>query len=179
MPSLALRWLCEPTGDPSRRVVATGVFDLLHIGHARFLEQARATGTSLVVGVESDARVAARKGARPVVPARERGELLAGLRAVDGVFLVDGSPELCTASAYAELMRPVEPWALALTAGDPAEKGKREAAWLLGAGVVVVPLIEGWSTTALLLRSGSARRRRAPGAHARPAAGAAGGTARG
>ena len=156
-PALALRWVRQPTGDASRRIVATGVFDLLHVGHARFLAEARAAGTSLLVGVEADARVAARKGSsRPIVPASERGELLSALRAVDGVFLVEGAPSLWGAQAYAELMAPLRPSALALTAGDPAESGKRDAARQLGAAVVIVPRIEGWSTTGLVERAGPA-----------------------
>lgn len=152
-PRLTLRWLHEPTRPHPRPVVATGVFDLLHVGHTRFLSFARDAGAALVVGVEADRRVAARKGgARPLVPATERGELLAALRCVDGVFLVDGPPELWTAAAYAELMEPLAPALLALTAGDPAEPGKRDAARRLGAGVVVAPLLAGWSTSGLIER---------------------------
>jgi cytidyltransferase-like protein len=152
-PSLTARWLHPPTAPHARAVVATGVFDLLHVGHTRFLAHARAAGDALLVGVESDERVAARKGgARPIVPAHERAELLAALAAVDGVFLVEGPPGLWTAAAYAAALRPLGPARLALTEGDPAEPGKREAARQLGIDVVVAPLLAGWSTTALLAR---------------------------
>ena len=148
---LSLRWMHAPPADPGRRVVATGVFDLLHVGHVRFLKQARAAGTSLIVGVESDERVRARKGAgRPIVPADERCEILAELRPVDGVFLIEGPADLWTPEAYARILEELRPAALALTEGDPAEAGKRSAARSVGAEIVVVPLVEHRSTTALL-----------------------------
>jgi len=157
--ALTLDWQRPAAADGSRRVVATGVFDVLHVGHIRFLERARNVGTSLIVGVESDARVVARKGGvRPIVPARERCEILAALRAVDGVFLVEGPAGLWAPDAYAAMMRPVRPAVLALTAGDPAGPGKRDAARQLGAEVVVVPRVEGWSTSALLERAGGRTR---------------------
>jgi len=74
-----------------RRVVFTnGCFDLLHRGHTRYLEQARALGDLLVVAVNSDASVRQLKGAgRPVIPAAERAEVLASLAAVDLVLIFD------------------------------------------------------------------------------------------
>ena len=74
-----------------RRVVFTnGCFDLLHRGHTRYLEQARALGDLLVVAVNSDASVRQLKGAgRPVVPDRERAEVLAALASVDLVLIFD------------------------------------------------------------------------------------------
>ncbi len=68
-------------------VFTSGCFDLLHLGHLRGLEQARSLGDRLVVGVNGDASVRRLKGpSRPVVPARERAELLAGLSCVDWVL---------------------------------------------------------------------------------------------
>lgn len=74
-----------------RRVVFTnGCFDLLHRGHTRYLEQARALGDLLVVAVNSDASVRQLKGAgRPLIPAAERAEVLASLAAVDLVLIFD------------------------------------------------------------------------------------------
>ncbi len=75
-----------------RRIAfANGHFDLLHVGHLRYLRAARAEGDVLVVGLNGDASVAAFKGpGRPVVPAAERAELLAALDAVDFVVIFDG-----------------------------------------------------------------------------------------
>ncbi len=68
------------------RVLANGCFDLLHVGHVRYLQAARALGDLLIVGLNGDASVRALKGAgRPRVAERERAELLLALRAVDYV----------------------------------------------------------------------------------------------
>jgi cytidyltransferase-like protein len=144
-------WCTAAPAPAPGTVVASGIFDLLHVGHLRFLAGARAAGERLVVGVEDDDRVRARKGpGRPVVGVEERCELLAAVRPVDAVFVVRGAPEVWTAEAYADLLAPLRPAALALTEGDPAEPGKREAARRLGARVVVLPHVPERSTTRLL-----------------------------
>jgi D-glycero-beta-D-manno-heptose 1-phosphate adenylyltransferase len=72
----------------ARIVLANGCFDILHVGHVRYLEGARALGDLLVVAVNSDEQVRALKGAgRPLVPERERAETIAALRAVDFVTI--------------------------------------------------------------------------------------------
>src|ERR671914_254623 len=72
----------------ARIVFANGCFDLLHVGHVRYLEGARALGDLLVVGVNADEQVRALKGeGRPLVPERERAELVSALRAVDFVTI--------------------------------------------------------------------------------------------
>ena len=71
-------------------VFANGAFDLLHVGHVRYLEAARREGDWLAVGINSDASVARAKGpSRPVLPERERAEIVAALEAVDAVVLFD------------------------------------------------------------------------------------------
>jgi rfaE bifunctional protein nucleotidyltransferase chain/domain len=84
----------EPLADvlaarrPGRVVLANGCFDLLHVGHVRYLEAARALGEVLVVGLNGDRSVRALKGPeRPRLPERERAEILLALRAVDYVTL--------------------------------------------------------------------------------------------
>lgn len=73
-----------------RIVLANGCFDLLHVGHVRYLRAARALGDVLFVGVNSDAAVTRLKGpGRPLMAATERAELLASLRAVDHVVVFD------------------------------------------------------------------------------------------
>ena len=70
----------------ARVVFANGCFDLLHVGHVRYLEAAKGLGDLLVVGVNSDEQVRLLKGeGRPLIPARERAEVIASLRAVDYV----------------------------------------------------------------------------------------------
>ena len=71
-------------------VTTNGCFDLLHVGHTRYLRYARTLGDVLVVGVNSDQSVRRNKGAgRPIIPERERAELIASLEAVDYVFIFD------------------------------------------------------------------------------------------
>src|SRR5438034_229633 len=71
-------------------VLTNGAFDLLHVGHVRYLQAARALGDLLIVGLNSDASVRAYKGpGRPLVPQDERAELLAALRCVDYVVIFD------------------------------------------------------------------------------------------
>jgi len=82
---------------------ANGVFDLLHVGHLRYLEGARREGDVLVVAVNDDAAVRALKGPdRPVLPAADRAELVAALRCVDAVVIF---PEP-TVTPLLELLRP-------------------------------------------------------------------------
>ncbi len=71
----------------TKTVITFGTFDVLHVGHLRILERARALGDSLVVGVSSDALNRAKKGRDPVFPEDERMRLVAALEVVDDVFL--------------------------------------------------------------------------------------------
>src|SRR5919106_3202814 len=86
----------------ARLVFTNGVFDLLHVGHVRYLAQARALGDALVVAINSDRTVRELKGPnRPIFDQKERAEILAALRAVDYVVVFDNvSPR----SLIAELL---------------------------------------------------------------------------
>jgi hypothetical protein len=84
------------------------------------------------------------------VPLAERCELLAALAPVDAVFAISGSPELDPVPAYARLLWRLQPAALAFTAGDSAERGRRLVAARLRADVFVAPLVDGRSTTLLV-----------------------------
>ena len=124
-----------------------GVFDLLHRGHVEYLEESRALGDRLVVGVNSDASVRRIKGPkRPLVPGDERAEILEALACVDLAILFDeDTPEL--------LIREVAPDVLA-KGGDwtPDRIVGREFVESRGGRVVSVPLREGLSTTSLIER---------------------------
>jgi len=86
-----------------RIVLANGCFDLLHVGHIRYLEAARALGDVLFVGINADAAVARLKGpGRPLMPVGERSEVLQALRAVDHVVVFDED----TADALVAAIRP-------------------------------------------------------------------------
>src|ERR1700752_2985618 len=74
----------------ARIIFANGCFDVLHVGHIRYLAGARELGDLLIVGVNSDEQVAIQKGAgRPVLPASERAEIVAALESVDYVTIFD------------------------------------------------------------------------------------------
>ena len=136
-------------------MLVTGVFDLMHVGHVRFLTAAREAGSSLVVGVEDDARVRAWKGPdRPVVPDQERAEVLAALKAVDGVFLVHGDPAVNSPYAYVDLLAPLRPSVLAYTQGDRFTEQRRAGAEKMGAEPYEIPFVPGRSTSLILQHLG-------------------------
>lgn len=84
------RFAAERRAAGTSIVLANGCFDLLHVGHVRYLAEAKALGDVLVVGINSDRQVAKLKGpGRPAVPAEERAELIASLRFVDAVTIFD------------------------------------------------------------------------------------------
>jgi D-beta-D-heptose 7-phosphate kinase/D-beta-D-heptose 1-phosphate adenosyltransferase len=129
-----------------RRVVFTnGCFDLLHPGHIGSLEQARALGDVLIVGLNSDASVRQLKGAgRPVLPERERAEILASLECVDAVVIFD---ELTPREVIARLLPDV-----LVKGGDWASDQivGREEVEAAGGRVVSIPVVAGYSTTEIL-----------------------------
>ena len=154
VPMLSLRWY---GGPPPRQSVAptvvTGVFDVLHPGHVRFLTWAAARGRPLYVGIEDDERVRHWKGpGRPVHTRAERAEVLSALKAVSMVFSIFGDPSMCHADDYVRLLRQMGPGALAFTAGDPHAERKRTGAATLGIDCLEFPFQAGHSTSGLLDR---------------------------
>jgi rfaE bifunctional protein nucleotidyltransferase chain/domain/rfaE bifunctional protein kinase chain/domain len=126
-------------------VAAGGCFDLLHAGHVRLLEAARALGDCLVVCLNSDASVRRLKGpGRPVVAQHDRAAVLLGLGCVDAVAIFDDD----TPAAVLETLRPH----LFVKGGDYGAGDLPEAQVLAGWGgqAVVVPYLQGRSTTSLL-----------------------------
>ncbi len=140
-----------------RRVVFTnGCFDLLHPGHIGSLEHARALGDALIVGLNSDAGVRQLKGpGRPVLPERERAEILAALECVDAVVIFD---ELTPRELIARVLPDV-----LVKGGDwPGDQiVGREEVEAAGGRVVSIPVVPGYSTTAILrkIREGVPRPR--------------------
>jgi rfaE bifunctional protein nucleotidyltransferase chain/domain len=136
--------LAELRASGQRIVLTNGVFDLLHVGHLRYLRQARAEGDVLVVGVNADAAV--RKPGRPLVPDDERAELVAALAPVDFVVVF---AEL-TAD---ELLRQVRPHVYVKGADYRFETlPEAVTAAAVGARVVFVPLVAGHSSSGLAAR---------------------------
>ncbi len=134
-----------------RLVFTNGCFDILHPGHVLYLEQARALGDALVVGLNSDESVRRLKGSpRPVMEEGARAMLLAGLESVDAVtvFHEDTPRDLISALLPDVLVK----------GGDYGgeEIVGREEVEAVGGEVRVVPFIQGHSTTALIRRIRSA-----------------------
>lgn len=129
-----------------RRIVFTnGVFDLLHPGHVRYLQDARALGDALIVGVNSDRSVRANKGPdRPITPEAERAEILAALACVDGVAIFDeDTPRAIISAIQPDVLVKGADWAEDAIVG-------RDVVEARGGTVVRVPLAEGYSTTAII-----------------------------
>jgi D-beta-D-heptose 7-phosphate kinase/D-beta-D-heptose 1-phosphate adenosyltransferase len=128
-----------------RAVFTNGCFDLLHAGHIRLLEQARAQGEILVIGLNSDRSVTRLKGpGRPIVPEAERAETLLGLEAVDRVVVYDEPTPLETICALRpDVLVKGADWKLT----DIVGRTEVEAA---GGRVVRVELVPGRSTTRIV-----------------------------
>jgi rfaE bifunctional protein nucleotidyltransferase chain/domain len=136
-----------------RRLVFTnGIFDLLHPGHVRYLEEARALGDLLIVGLNADESVLRSRGpGRPITPQDERAEVLAALAAVDAVVVF---PE----DTPADIIRRIEPDILVKGADWPADQiVGRDIVEARGGRVVVVPVEPGYSTAGIVERIRSAR----------------------
>lgn len=126
-----------------RRIVFTnGVFDLLHVGHIRYLQEARSYGDVLILGLNSDASARRIKGPRrPIVPESERAEMLAALECVDYVVIFeDDTPH--------DLIRKVAP-EVHVKGGDyhPDDLPEAPLVRSLGGRVVVTSFVDGKSTT--------------------------------
>jgi len=128
-----------------RLVFTNGVFDLLHVGHVRYLAQARALGDALVVAINSDRTVRELKGpARPIFNQAERAEILAALRVVDYVVVFD---DVSPRSLIAELLPDV------LVKGGDYNLDQihgREEVEAAGGKVISLPFVEGASTSTLI-----------------------------
>jgi D-beta-D-heptose 7-phosphate kinase/D-beta-D-heptose 1-phosphate adenosyltransferase len=131
-----------------RKLVFTnGVFDILHVGHVRYLKEARALGDALVVAINSDRTVRGLKGAgRPLMNQDERAEILAALRAVSYVTIFD---DVSPRSLIAELLPDV-----LVKGGDYAldEIHGREEVEAAGGRVVSLPFVEGVSSSTIIGR---------------------------
>lgn len=144
-PAAAILWRRSVTGP---LVFTNGVFDLLHPGHVELLEAARREGAALVVGVNSDASVSrlGKGEARPVAADQARARVLAGLTAVDCVVIFDEDTPLA-------LIQALEPDVL-VKGADYSRENIVGADWVEARGgrVVRVPLLAGYSTSALVER---------------------------
>jgi D-beta-D-heptose 7-phosphate kinase/D-beta-D-heptose 1-phosphate adenosyltransferase len=143
----AVRAVRRAQAAGGRVVFTNGCFDLLHRGHTRYLEQARALGDFLVVAVNSDSSVRRLKGAgRPVVPARERAEVLAALAAVDLVLIfADLDPDRVIRAVRPDVLVKGGDWPVARIVGSDFVRS-------VGGKVRSLPYVKGVSTSELIRR---------------------------
>jgi rfaE bifunctional protein nucleotidyltransferase chain/domain len=131
----------------ARLVFTNGVFDLLHVGHVRYLAEARTLGDALLVAINSDRKVRELKGPdRPIFSQAERAEILAALRQVDYVTIFDDvSPRSLIATLLPDVLVKGGDYQLDQIHG-------REEVEAAGGRVVSLPFVDGASTTALIER---------------------------
>lgn len=134
--------------DGKKVVFTNGCFDLLHVGHLRYLQDAQKLGCCLVVGLNTDESIRRIKGpSRPFVPEMERAEMLAGFSCVDYVVLFN-EPTAC------ELIEALKP-NIYVKGGDYATKPQipeAEVAASYGGEYIVLPIVEGKSTTNIVTK---------------------------
>ncbi|PIP05528.1 MAG: D-glycero-beta-D-manno-heptose 1-phosphate adenylyltransferase [Syntrophobacterales bacterium CG_4_8_14_3_um_filter_49_14] len=131
--------------EGKKTIFTNGCFDILHVGHARYLQEAKKIGDILVVAINSDSSVRAIKGEkRPIIPEDERAEMVASLGSVDYVTIFHESTPL-------ELIEYLQPHVI-VKGGDWTEEKVvgRESVKKLGGTVVIVPEIRGASTSGII-----------------------------
>jgi rfaE bifunctional protein nucleotidyltransferase chain/domain len=140
-------WRTALRASGKRLAVTNGCFDLLHVGHVTYLEAARNQADSLLVGLNSDSAVRALKGPeRPVNAEADRAAVLAALQSVDGVC-VFAEP---TATRFLSIAQPD----VYVKGGDYTLEtlnwDERQVVEQAGGKIVIIPLVPGKSTTAMI-----------------------------
>jgi rfaE bifunctional protein nucleotidyltransferase chain/domain len=140
-------------GQGGRVVFTNGVFDLLHPGHVRYLNEARRLGTVLIVGVNSDRSVRGIKGpARPLNAEHERAEVVLALACVDAAVVFDDeTPQQLIEMVEPDVLVKGADWAADAIAG-------RDVVEARGGRVVRIDLAGGYSSTELIRRAQASRR---------------------
>jgi D-beta-D-heptose 7-phosphate kinase/D-beta-D-heptose 1-phosphate adenosyltransferase len=141
----AVAWVERLRLDGKTVVFTNGVFDLLHTGHIRYLQDARREGDALLVGVNSDRSVKEIKGSeRPLTPENERAEVVAALACVDAVVIFDeADPQRLIDALLPDVLVKGADWTADRIIG-------RETVEARGGRVVRIPLAEGYSTSAII-----------------------------
>jgi D-glycero-beta-D-manno-heptose 1-phosphate adenylyltransferase len=141
----AVAWVEHLRHEGKTVVFTNGVFDILHPGHVRYLQDARREGDALIVGVNSDRSVKAIKGpARPINPEHERAEVLAALGCVGGVVIFDeDDPQQIIERLQPDVLAKGADWAAGRIIG-------RDTVEARGGRVVRIPLAAGYSTSAII-----------------------------
>lgn len=131
--------------EGKKLVFTNGCFDILHAGHVRYLNEARALGDALVLGLNSDESVRVLKGeGRPIVPEDERAEVLAALACIDFIFVFDDlTPQRVIDAIVPDILVKGADWGISEIVG-------RETVEKAGGSVRNIPLVEGTSTTNII-----------------------------
>ncbi|OGG27367.1 hypothetical protein A2960_00175 [Candidatus Gottesmanbacteria bacterium RIFCSPLOWO2_01_FULL_39_12b] len=128
-------------------ILTGGCFDILHIGHIKFLKEAKKNGDILMVLLESDEKVKLVKGNnRPYFHQGERAEVLDALQMIDYVILL---PPKMIDQDYDQLIMTIKPNMIAVTASDPILNKKKRQAELVGGKIIVIPFIKTFSSSRL------------------------------
>lgn len=140
--------LAQARTQGKRIVFTNGCFDLMHVGHTRYLQAAKALGDLLVVGVNSDASVKSlnKSPDRPIVPESQRAEVLAALGCVDHVVLfAESDPSRLIRAVQPDVLVKGGDWSVETIVGRDIVEGR-------GGLVKTIPLVPGVSTTTLVHR---------------------------
>ena len=143
-----MAWVATERARGAAIVFTNGVFDLLHPGHVRYLQEARALGDVLIVAVNSDRSVRAlQKGPdRPVHPEMERAEVLAALACVDAAVVFDeDTPHDIVSAVQPDVLVKGADWAEGTIVGADIVQA-------CGGRVVRIPLAQGYSTTGIIAK---------------------------
>jgi D-glycero-beta-D-manno-heptose 1-phosphate adenylyltransferase len=140
-------WRNQFRADGKKLVVTNGCFDILHLGHVTYLENARNFGDALLIGVNGDTAVRGLKGAgRPVNSEMDRAAVLAALQSVDGVCIfTDTTATKFLAAAQPDLYVKGGDYSL-----ESLNRDERRAVESAGGKIILVPFVPGKSTTGLL-----------------------------
>lgn len=131
-----------------KTVIAGGCFDILHIGHIKFLQEAKKKGDLLIILLESDKRVKEIKGKnKPIFKLAERAQMLAALSFVDYIILL---PYMNEDKDYQSLIMYLKPDIITATANDPNLEKKERQAETVHAQLKTVPFIKTYSTSKLV-----------------------------
>ncbi len=140
-------WRAIFRASGKKLVVTNGCFDILHLGHVSYLESARNLGDALLVGINGDAAARQLKGpGRPVNSEADRAAVLAALASVDGVCIFADK----TATKFLSAARPDIYVKGGDYAPDTLNQEERRLVESAGGKIVILPLVPGKSTTALL-----------------------------
>lgn len=134
--------LKKKTGG-KKTVLVGGCFDILHYGHLRFLEQAKAKGEVLLIALEPDEFIRQIKKKKPIHTQEQRAEILAHLDLVDLIILLP----LFAEKDYLDMVKVIHPGVIALTEGDPHLGEKSNQALKVGAKLVQIDFMKGYSSS--------------------------------